>query len=143
MFLGTYNHSIDSKGRLIVPAKFRAELGKEFFVTRGLSECLSVYPMDAWKEVTAKLKTIPMTDVNGRKFLKFLIAGASGGEIDNQGRISIAANQKNYAHLEKDVAIVGNIDYFEIWDKEKWEKFDVNNVGMVKENPSMFENLGI
>ena len=143
MFLGTYNHTIDAKGRLIVPAKFRAELGKEFFVTRGLNQCINVYPMEAWKEVTAKLKNIPMTDVKGRKFMKFLIAGASGGEIDSQGRISLAANQKEYAGIGKEVAIVGNIDYFEIWDKEKWEEFDGDNVDMVMEDPSMFEDLGI
>ena len=143
MFLGTYNHSIDSKGRLIVPAKFRADLGKDFFITRGLNGCLNVYPMEAWKEVTAQLKTIPMTDVNGRKFMKFLIAGASGGEIDGQGRISLAANQKEYANISKDVAIVGNIDYFEIWDKEKWEEFDNDNVDMVTGDPSIFANLGI
>lgn len=142
-FLGTFFHSIDSKGRLIVPAKFRAELGKDFVVTRGLNGCLNVYPMKAWEEVTEKLKTIPMTDVNGRKFMKFLIAGASGGEIDSQGRISLASNQKDYANIQKDVAIVGNIDYFEIWDKEKWEEFDGANVDMVTDDPSMFANLGI
>jgi len=143
MFLGTYNHSIDAKGRLIVPAKFRAELGKDFFITRGLNGCLNVYPMEAWKEVTAKLKTLPMTDAEGRRFMKFLIAGASGGEIDSQGRISLGPRQKEYANIVKDVAIVGNIDYFEIWDKEKWEEFDGENVEMVAENPSMFANLGI
>lgn len=143
MFLGTYNHSIDSKGRLIVPAKFRADLGKDFFITRGLNGCLNVYPMEAWKEVTAQLKTIPMTDVEGRKFMKFLIAGASGGEIDSQGRISLTAKQKDHAGITKDVAIVGNIDYFEIWDNEKWEEFDNENVAMVSDDPSRFAGLGI
>lgn len=143
MFLGTYNHSIDSKGRLIVPAKFRADLGKDFFVTRGLNGCLEVYPMKAWEELTTQLMTIPRTDVEGRKFMSFLVAGASGGEIDGQGRMSLAANQKEYAHITKDVAIVGNIDHFAIWDREKWEEFDSANVDMVTSDPTVFANLGI
>ncbi len=144
MFSGTYNHSIDSKGRLIVPAKFRAELGKDFFITRSIdTRCLKVYPMEAWKEVIAKLKTVPMTDVMGQKMKRFLIAGASGGEIDSQGRVSLSGEQKKFAGISKDVAIVGNIDYFEIWDNEKWKEFDDENIQMIADDPAAFADLGI
>lgn len=122
MFMGEYNHSIDPKGRLIVPAKFRESLGDEFVVTQGLDGCLFVYPDEEWKAFEEKLKTLPMANKNARKFVRFFLAGAAQVEIDKQGRILLPATLRKFAGLEKEVSLVGVGSRVEIWDKSRWEE---------------------
>lgn len=101
MFMGEYRHTVDPKGRLIVPSKFRELLGTEFVVTRGLDGCLFVYPMDSWTAYVDKLKKLPLTDKNARLFMRFLIAGANTCELDKQGRILLPATLREFAGLER------------------------------------------
>lgn len=122
MFMGEYNHSIDPKGRLIVPAKFRESLGDEFVVTQGLDGCLFVYPDEEWKAFEEKLKTLPMANKNARKFVRFFLAGAAQVEIDKQGRILLPASLRKFAGLEKEISLVGVGSRVEIWDKSRWEE---------------------
>lgn len=120
MFMGEYNHTIDAKGRLIIPAKFREALGEEFILTRGLDGCLSIYPMDEWKSFEEKLKALPLTDKNARAFLRFFVAGATSCELDKQGRILVPSTLREFAGLEKEVVLTGNLTRIEVWSKEKW-----------------------
>ena len=119
MFMGEYNHTIDAKGRLIIPAKFRETLGEEFILTRGLDGCLSIYPMDEWKSFEEKLKALPLTDKNARAFLRFFVAGATSCELDRQGRILVPSTLREFAGLEKEVVLTGSLTRIEIWSKEK------------------------
>lgn len=120
MFMGEYNHSIDAKGRVIIPAKFRESLGDEFVVSQGLDGCLFVYPNEEWQRFEEKLKTIPMSDKQGRKFVRFFLAGATVAEVDKQGRILIPSVLREFAGLTKDVVLVGVGTRAEIWNKERW-----------------------
>ena len=122
MFMGEYNHSVDAKGRLIVPAKFREQLGEEFVVTKGLDGCLFVYPQEEWKHIEDKFREVPLTTKDARKFSRFFFAGAASCEIDKQGRILIPGVLREYAGLEKDVVLVGVLSRIEIWDKHNWEE---------------------
>lgn len=121
MFMGEYNHSIDPKGRIIVPAKFRESLGDAFVVTQGLDGCLFVYPEEEWQAFEEKLKTLPMANKDARKFVRFFLAGAAQLEVDKQGRILLPATLRKFAGLEKDCALVGVGSRVEIWDKDRWE----------------------
>lgn len=120
MFMGEYNHTIDAKGRLIIPAKFREALGEEFVLTKGLDGCLSIYPMDEWKIFEEKLKVLPLTDKNARAFVRFFVAGATSCELDRQGRILVPGTLREFAGLEKEVVLTGNLTRIEVWSKEKW-----------------------
>lgn len=122
MFMGEYNHSIDTKGRLIVPAKFRDVLGDSFVVTKGLDGCLFVYPDSEWNAFEEKLKTLPLTNKNARQFTRFFLAGAATCEVDKQGRILIPQVLREFAGLEKDVVLVGVGTRIEIWSKEQWDE---------------------
>lgn len=123
MFMGEYQHSIDNKGRLIIPAKFRDGLGENFVITKGLDNCLFIYPMDEWKILEAKLKALPLTKADARAFVRFFFSGATECELDKQGRILLPANLREYAALDKDVVIIGVASRVEIWSKEHWEKY--------------------
>lgn len=122
MFMGEHNHTIDTKGRLIVPAKFRELLGEDFVVTKGLDGCLFAYPGEEWKALEEKLRTLPLTNKNARKLSRFFLAGAAGCEVDKQGRILIPAVLREFAQLEKDVVLVGVLNRVEIWSKAKWQE---------------------
>lgn len=125
MFMGEYSHTIDVKGRLIVPSKFREKLGEEFVVTKGLDGCLFVYPNDEWKTFEEKLATLPITNMNARKFTRFFLAGAATCEVDKQGRILVPSVLREFALLEKDVVLIGVSKRIEIWSKDKWESESV------------------
>ncbi len=129
MFSGEYQHSVDPKGRLIMPSKFREGLGDKFMITRGLDDCLFVYSMTDWESFESKLKSLPMTDNNARAFVRFFLSGATECELDKQGRILVPQNLRDYAGIDKDVAVVGVSSRVEIWDKDKWQKYisDVND----------------
>ena len=122
MFMGEYNHIIDAKGRLIIPARFRELLGEEFILTKGLDGCLSIYPMDAWETFETKLRALPLTNKNARTFTRFFVAGATNCELDKQGRILVPQTLREFAGLEKEVVLTGNLDRIEIWSKEKWSE---------------------
>lgn len=122
MFMGEYSHSIDTKGRLIIPSKFRELLGEEFVLTKGLDGCLSIYPMNEWKAFEEKLKALPLTNKNARTFSRFFVAGATMCELDKQGRILVPGTLREFAGLEKDVILTGNITRIEIWSKAKWSE---------------------
>ena len=122
MFMGEYNHTIDAKGRLIVPSKFRELLGEEFILTKGLDGGLSIYPMSEWKNLTEKLRALPFNDKNARAFVRFFVSGATSCELDKQGRILVPATLREYAHLDKDVVLTGNMATIEIWSKDQWSE---------------------
>lgn len=120
MFMGEYNHTMDTKGRLIVPSKFREQLGEEFVVTKGLDGCLFVYGNEEWEKLVEKLRALPLTNQNARKFTRFLLAGAVSCETDRQGRILIPANLRDYAGIKKDAVLIGSGSRIEIWSSERW-----------------------
>lgn len=123
MFMGEYQHSVDTKGRLIVPAKFREALGEMFVVTRGLDNCLFGYPMNEWRKLEEKLKGLPMTKKDTRAFARFFFSGATEVEIDKQGRINIPSTLITHAHLEKECVVLGVSNRIEIWAKDAWEAY--------------------
>ena len=120
MFMGEYNHSIDTKGRLIIPSRFREELGDEFVVTKGLDGCLFVFPNSEWQAFEEKLKTLPLTNKSARQFARFFVAGATPCELDKQGRILLPQTLREFAGLEKDVVLTGMLNRVEIWSKAQW-----------------------
>lgn len=127
MLMGEYHHNIDDKGRLILPSKFREDLGEEFVVTRGLEECLFVYPKSEWQKITDQLKSLPFTKKDARSFMRFFLSGATATVFDKQGRINITSLLISYADLKKECVIIGVGDRLEIWSKEKWDAFYDNN----------------
>lgn len=120
MFMGEYQHNIDAKGRLIVPAKFRDELGEKFIVTRGMDGCLFGYPQSEWTLLEEKLKELPLAKKETRAFVRFFYSAATECEIDKQGRINIPTTLRKHADLEKECSIIGVSNRIEIWNKEKW-----------------------
>jgi len=134
MFMGEYQHTIDSKGRLIVPAKFREGLGEKFVLTRGLDQCLFGYPLSEWKVIEEKLKALPLTKKDARAFTRFFFSGAIECEMDKQGRINIAAPLLAYAKLEKECVVIGVSSRIEIWSKQNWEQY-------VAEQEESFEEI--
>ena len=121
--MGEYQHSVDAKGRLIVPAKFREQLGENFVITRGLDQCLFGYTMDEWEKIEEKLKELPVTKKDARAFTRFFFSGASEVELDKQGRINIPSPLLSYAKLTKECVILGVSNRFEIWSKDAWEEY--------------------
>ncbi|MBS4217848.1 MULTISPECIES: division/cell wall cluster transcriptional repressor MraZ [Bacillaceae] len=123
MFMGEYQHNIDTKGRLIVPAKFREHLGENFVITRGLDQCLFGYPLEEWRLLEEKLKTLPMTKKDARAFTRFFFSGAVECELDKQGRINLPTPLLGYAKLIKECVILGVSNRIEIWSKDIWEDY--------------------
>lgn len=121
MFMGEYNHLIDNKGRVIVPAKFREALGETFIVTQGLDGCLFVFSKEEWETFEAKLKMLPVTNKDSRKFIRFFMAKAAVAEVDKQGRILLPQTLRTFAGLNKECVFAGVGSRIEIWDKEKWD----------------------
>lgn len=121
--MGEYQHTVDTKGRLIIPAKFRDALGEAFVITRGLDHCLFGYPMDEWRKLEEKLKELPMTKKDARAFARFFFSGATEVEIDKQGRINIPTNLLEHAHLTKECVVLGVSSRIEIWAKDAWESY--------------------
>lgn len=123
MFMGEYQHSLDDKGRLIIPAKFRESLGPSFVATRGLDHCLFLYPQAEWQSLEAKLKTLPLTNANARAFVRFFFSGAGECDLDKQGRILLPPNLREYARMERDVVVIGVSNRVEVWAKSEWETY--------------------
>ena len=123
MFIGEFHHTIDDKGRIIIPSKFREKLGNQFIITRGIDNCLFVYSYDDWMNITNKLSSLPFTKRDARVFNRFFLSGATDVELDKQGRVNISSPLISYANLTKDCVIVGTGDRLEIWAKESWDNF--------------------
>lgn len=141
MFMSQYNHTIDTKGRLIIPSKFREILGEEFVVTQGMDGCLFVYANDDWHAFEQKLTSLPVINKQARQFARFFLSGAAQVEVDKQGRILLPANLRQFAGLDKDVVLVGVGSRIEIWSKDKWEEVN-SDVDMDDISASM-ESLGL
>ncbi len=123
MFIGEYSHNIDNKGRISVPAKFRISLKKGAVVTRGLDNCLFLYPKEEWLKLAKKLAALPISQKDARAFARLMLAGAMDVDIDNQGRIVLPLYLRKYAGLKNNAVIAGLYTRLEIWDKNKWEKY--------------------
>ena len=141
MFMGEFYHTIDTKGRLIVPQKYREQLGDSFTVTKGLDGCLFVFPKEEWNLFEEKLYRLPLTNKNARQFTRFIVSGASVCELDKQGRILLPQNLREYAHLEKDVVLAGNLNRVEIWDRAHWD--ENNAVGDMDDIAEQMAELGL
>jgi len=141
MLIGEVNHSIDAKGRYIVPAKFREHLGERFVITKGLDGCLFVYPMEAWEKVVDSMKQLPSNDVRARRFARSFFAGAFEAEIDKQFRVVIPPILREHAGIDKDIVTVGVSSRLEIWDKEKWADYDEESADTYEENASFYPGV--
>lgn len=128
MFIGQYTHAIDSKNRIIVPSKFREDLGNIFVITKGLDGCLYVYTKTEWEIFENKLKALPLTNKNARAFSRFFFAGACEAEMDKQGRVLIPQNLCQYAEINKDIVSIGVSSRIEIWSLENWIKYNDENI---------------
>lgn len=143
MFLGEFQHTLDDKGRLTIPAKFRDGLGSRFIVTRGLDGCLFAYPLAEWQVLEARLKTLPLTKADARAFVRFLFSGAAEGELDRQGRITLPQSLREYAKIDKDVVVVGVSNRVEIWAKESWEQYVAQAETSFEDIAESLEGLGL
>ena len=121
MLIGEYEHSLDTKGRLIMPAKLRQDIGEKFIITKGLDGCLFVFSQNEWLNFETKLKALPLSDRNARNFVRFFLSGATECEFDKQGRILVPASLRKYADLQKDVVLTGMDTRIELWSAEKWD----------------------
>lgn len=124
MLIGEFEHSLDAKGRLIMPAKLREDMGEKFIITKGLDGCLFGFSQNEWTNFEEKLKTLPLTNKNARDFVRFFLSGAIECEIDKQGRFLIASNLREYSNLEKDSVIIGVGTRIEIWNRDKWKQYN-------------------
>ena len=143
MFMGEYSHSIDTKGRVIMPAKFREELGTHCIVTRGLEGCLSVYTQEAWRNLADKMKKLRTSKEKVRAFKRFLFGSAAEVEFDRTGRILIPGTLREYAGLKKEVTVIGTGDSIEIWDKQSYEEYAARTVPAMEEIAEDLEDLDL
>lgn len=142
-FIGEYNHSIDAKGRIIVPQKYREDLGDVFFLSKGLDGCLWISPADEWNSFKEKLRQLPTIDKASRQFRRFFTAGATECEFDKQGRILIPAALRQYAGITKDVVLAGMDTRIEVWSREKWEEISQITDDNMDEIASHLSDLGV
>ena len=143
MLIGEFEHSLDAKGRIIMPAKLRESIGEKFVVTKGLDGCLFAFSLSEWTNFEEKLKSLPLSNKNSREFTRFFLSGASECEIDKQGRFLIPTNLRSIANLKKDIVIIGVGTRIEIWDKEKWEEYNSAENISVEDIAENMTNLGI
>lgn len=144
MLIGEYHHNIDEKGRLIIPSKFREDIGSKFIVTRGLDGCLFVYAMNEWENIVSKLKKLPFTKKDARTFNRFFMSGATVCEFDKQGRINLPSSLINYAALQKECTIIGVNDRLEIWATDKFDSLIEENLEKVSDVcENLFEGFDI
>lgn len=141
MFMSEYNHTVDAKGRLIMPAKFREALGEEFVVSKGMDGCLFVYANEDWKAFEQKLTALPVISKESRQFTRFFLAGAAQVELDKQGRILLPAVLREFAGLEKEVVLVGVGTRIEIWSKDRWDA--INEDDNMDAIAAAMESLGL
>lgn len=121
--MGEFEHTLDDKGRITMPSKFREELGERFVITRGLDQCLFVYPMEEWSVLTDKLKTLPFTRADARAFTRLFFSGATECTLDKQGRVNIPPPLRKHGEIEKECVIIGVSSRIEIWSRPLWERY--------------------
>lgn len=143
MLIGEYHYNLDPKGRLMIPAKFRNRFGLEAIVTRGLENCLFIFPKDEWERVVDKILRLPLSQANSRAFARLMLAGAYESQLDNQGRILIPESLRKYAFLEKKVVIVGLYSRVEVWDEKKWSEYTKQSEEQAQEIAEKLGELGI
>ncbi len=142
MFIGEYRHSLDDKGRVIVPSKYRDKLGETFVLTKGLDGCLFIYTLPEWSIFEQKLRSLPLTSTNARKFVRFFLSGAIECNTDKQGRILIPVNLRNYSEMLKDIVFVGMSNRIEVWSDQKWTSYNEDELDLDLLAEQM-EELGI
>ena len=142
MLTGQYDHSLDGKNRLFIPAKLRQNVRK-FIITSGLEGCLFVYTPDNWKKITERLRALPLTKADARKFMRTFLSGASECDVDDQGRILIPKNLCSYANIRKEAIVVGVLDRIEIWSKSNWERYRKEAENKFVEVAEKLVDLGI
>ena len=141
MFMGEFHHNIDDKGRMIIPSKFRYDLGEKFIITRGIDTCLFVYPKNEWTKIISQLNELSFTKKDVRSFQRFFLSGATECEFDKQGRINITSPLADYADITKECVVIGVNDRIEIWSKDNFDKFlkdNMENLSDIAEN--LFES---
>ena len=143
MLLGEYTHSLDDKGRVAVPAKFRAKLGDGAIITRGLDRCLFVFGASEWRSLAEKLVSLPLAQSNSRAFVRLMLAGAVDVRFDNQGRVLIPDYLREYADMKKQVVVAGLYSRIEIWDSERWNKYKKQTEDSSEEIAEQLSELGI
>jgi MraZ protein len=145
MFLGQYTYTLDDKGRLTIPSRFREELSGRVVVTRGLDRCLSVYPTDVWREIAQKVTALPITNPRGRSLRRIFFADAIDAQLDTHGRILIPDRLRTIGDLElsSEVTIIGLDSFIELWNPDRWEATSANQLEAVEQNPGMWEDLDI
>ena len=137
MFMGEFHHNIDEKNRLIIPSKFRNELGSKFILTRGIEKCLLVYSCNEWNKIVEKLNELPFTKKDARTFNRMFLSGATECELDSNGRINIPSHLVEYASIKKECTVIGVNDRLEIWSSEKFDEFfntNIDNFDDIAEN---------
>ncbi|TSC95619.1 MAG: MraZ protein [Parcubacteria group bacterium Athens0714_26] len=143
MFLGEYQHNLDSKGRMAVPAKFRQQLGAGAIITRGLDRCLFVFTMKEWEVLAQKIISLPLTRSDARAFSRLMLAEATDVEVDKQGRVLIPEYLRNYANLKKEAVVTGLYNRFEIWDAESWKQYKSKTESASEDIAEKLGELGI
>lgn len=144
MLMGEFHHNIDDKGRLVIPTKYREEMGESFVITRGLEKCLYAYSMVEWDKLVAKLNELPFNKKDARTFIRTFFSGATVCEFDKNGRINITSPLVSYAGLSKACVIIGVNDRLEIWDEDTFNGFlDENSENMEEIAENLFENLSL
>jgi MraZ protein len=143
MFIGEYKHNLDSKGRLAIPAKFRSKLKSGAVVTRGLDNCLFLYPKEQWQEIAQKLAELPISQAKARAFSRLMLAGAMDVEIDSQGRVTLPEYLRQYARLSKKSVVAGLYDRLEIWNQEAWDKYKQGAEAESTEIAEALSDLGV
>lgn len=144
MFMGEFHHNIDDKARIVLPSKFREELGENFVITRGLDGCLFIYSKEEWNNLTSKLKTLPFTKKDARAFTRFFLSGATECAFDKQGRITISTPLATYASIKKECIIIGAGDRIEVWSKDTFDNYfneNEENISDIAEN--LFDNMEV
>lgn len=144
MFMGEFHHNIDDKQRLVMPSKFRFELGESFIITRGLDGCLFIYSKNEWNNLVEKLKLLPFTKKDARAFLRFFLSGACECTLDKQGRMTIPSPLADYANLKKACVIIGVSDRLEVWQEDEFNKFfDKNEESISDIAEDLFDTLNV
>ncbi len=143
MFIGEFNHNIEDKGRMSIPSRFRDELNGKFYVTKGIDDCLFVFPLDEWKIFEEKLSKLPLSKPGARAFVRLFYAGAIECVLDKQGRINITSILREHASIEKEVSIIGVGNRIEIWSKNNWERYNNPDNLSYDDLAEQMEDLGI
>lgn len=143
MFMGEYLHALDTKGRMIMPSRFREELGEKFIVTRGLDHCLFAYPMGEWKALEEKVKALPTAQADVRAFVRLLFSGAVEAEVDSQGRVVLPQNLREHAEIDRELYVIGVSTRVEIWSKDRWENYATRAEESYEEIAEKIVSLGI